>query len=409
MWALLLLSLAQPTAPQPSVDTIALAPTPLKLSDWAQLKLRVTLGSEWDSNAKRAIPNNQQNPLPNASRPDDVVQDGLARLLIDVGANLKLHERHRVRLGYVLGAKRFFTQDTEDLLVHDLRLSSIHGFTRWLSASVQGTLRASRIRSGRRDYNLGLATGVLSFRLHQTLDLNLNGGFNYFHFPIETHFDYLGPRAGGGLAWRPIRGLSVNAELNHVWRDYNSNALVRTQIIYVDDPSTPGVDESLLNNDPRNNFDATFCDTAPTPYVVRICEPIERKDREVQVSAGVVYRGGFIVGGQYLLRIQRSTSALERIDRHRVSAFATVGLPYGITVNAIGALQFNNGLSVTDSEFLAEDDENQNSLQAGVRYELFDNVTIELRYALFANQFSTNDISFIRQTVYLGLGYRAKT
>jgi len=136
------------------------------------------------------------------------------------------------------------------------------------------------------------------------------------------------------------------------------------------------------------------------------CTPRLRRDTEVQLAAGVTYRGGILVGGQYLLRRQRSTSELENVDRHRLTLFGTVGLPLDLTLSGLAALQINTGASLTDNRFLAEDDENQNSLQLQLRRPLFEGLSIEARYALFANQFSTAAANFVRHTVYLGVSYR---
>ena len=107
------------------------------------------------------------------------------------------------------------------------------------------------------------------------------------------------------------------------------------------------------------------------------------------------------------MRLQRSNSDFENIDRHRIEITATFGLPGRFTVNVLGALQINDGVSITDQKFLADDDENQNSLNVGVQRPIFGDAYAEARYALFTNQFSTADASFIRHTVYLGVGVRA--
>ena len=117
----------------------------------------------------------------------------------------------------------------------------------------------------------------------------------------------------------------------------------------------------------------------------------------------------FVIGLRYLLRLQRSNSELENIDRHRISLQGTVELPWALMLNVLAGLQINTGVSVTDTRYLAEDDENQNSVQVQLGRALSEDLGLEARYALFANQFTTAEVDFLRHTVYLGLRYRAGT
>src|SRR5262249_50096234 len=125
------------------------------LSSRVNVSFRVALGEEWDTNARRVITGNV-GILEGASLPSGpVVGDALTRLLADTQASFKLAPDHVLNLGYVLGAKRFYQYGSEDLLVHDLSFGSTHAFTDWLTLASWGTFRASRIRSGTRDYSLG--------------------------------------------------------------------------------------------------------------------------------------------------------------------------------------------------------------------------------------------------------------
>ncbi|MEL7372761.1 MAG: hypothetical protein AAFN74_27800, partial [Myxococcota bacterium] len=139
-----------------------------------------------------------------------------------------------------------------------------------------------------------------------------------------------------------------------------------------------------------------------------ICTPAGRRlDFEITGALSISYRGPFLLSAQYLLRLQRSNSDFENIDRHRVEVTATVALPLGITANLLGALQFNQGVSITDQKFLADADENQNSFNLGLQRALDDDLYLEGRYALFTNQFTAAEVTFFRHTFYVGLGYRA--
>jgi hypothetical protein len=347
------------------------------------LDLRLGSGAEWDTNARRAIGGADAAPAGAPAAPEG---DGLVRLLLDASGRLDLGPTHALTLGNTLGAKRFATLGTEDLLAHELSVGGVHRVAPWLTALPSGLARSSRVRSGARDHDVVLASLALVATPLRALELEASAGAGRFAFAPEPRFSHAGPRAGGALTLHPGARTSVSLRLDHLWRDYEGNApLVVT-----------GPDGAPL---------LSFCDAPPLPAG---CVPRPRKDRELQLAAGATYRGLFVLGGQYLLRRQRSNAAVEDVDRHRVSLFATLPLPLGATGSVLLALQVNDGLSPTDARLLAEDDENQNSVQLQVRRKVSEQLAVEVRYALFANQFSTADVSFVRQTVHVGLGFRGR-
>ena len=80
-------------------------------------------------------------------------------------------------------------------------------------------------------------------------------------------------------------------------------------------------------------------------------------------------------------------------------------LPWAIVLNVLGSVQFNQGVSVTATKNLAEDDENQNRLEIQFGRRIYEGLGAEIGYALYANAFATANASFLRQTVYVGLSY----
>lgn len=385
---------ATATTARPLTPPLQLAlPPPRTAGPRAALDLRLSLGAEWDTNAPRAV-SGIALALPGASLPGEVAGDGVTRLVTDLGASFRLAEGHGLELRYVLGAKRFFERTTEDLLVHDLSASSAHVLLDALTAQLWGTLRASRIRSGARDYSLG-ATGLsIDLRPVDVLVLSAHGSIQSFRFEPEDRLSFLGPSLGARAAYQPIRRLSLDARFDLTWRAYDGNALVPGTMT---DPS--GATITVV----------TFCDQVDDLLAPPACEPKARRDREVTVTLRAAYRGAVVIGGEYLARIQRSTSELESIDRHRASAFATFPLPFELTGNIAAALQVSNGVSVTDTKYLAEDDENQNSVQLQLSRVITGGLSAEVRYALFANQFTTAEVDFLRQTIYAGISYRIRS
>lgn len=366
---------------------------------WTLGRLRLALGPEVDTNARRAVQGADVEdatvPFPVANRPSEVVLDGLIRAIVDASAGLRFGRDHALRGYYVLGAKRFFQETTEDLLAQEVGLASGHRLGSVFRLDLDGSYKGSRIRSGLRDYDVLTAGLGGTFIVSPSWQVDLQTRMTRFTFAIEPRFNYLGPRATLGLTYRPTRRLSVAVRGGATVRLYDGQALVEG--IFVGTTEMPiGTPVLRFCEDP----DAELEDGI-------LCEPAgKRQDIEVTASASVSYRGPFLISAQYLLRLQRSNSDVENIDRHRVEVTATFALPGSLTMNVLGALQFNQGVSITDQKFLADDDENQNSLNVGVQRPIYGPLYVEARYALFANQFSTADVEFIRHTAYLGLGYR---
>jgi hypothetical protein len=106
-----------------------------------------------------------------------------------------------------------------------------------------------------------------------------------------------------------------------------------------------------------------------------------------------------LVGAAYQVSLQESNSeetdvevdggtervALEDVTRHRISAFLTVPLVWKVLLSAQGAIQVNDGTSLTDELQLGDEDENRTSLQVQLRRPVFGPVSVEVRYAFYTN------------------------
>lgn len=355
---------------------------------WAQVQ--ASSGAELDTNARRAVSGDLQSVFLDASRPNEKVADGLLRLLFDVQGNLQVGKNHQVYSGYVLGAKRFFTKDTEDLITHNLTLGSAHRLGAGFDLGLSGWFKSSRIRAELRDYNLGIATMQVGFQATDVLRISLGAELMSFRFYNEGRFDYWGPRTSLRVSYRFDKAVSVYVRGAFAHRRYRGNALV----------------EGTLELDPEAEPLLLFCENEEFQRQQGIlCESAgPRRDLEGQIELGGRARvGPALLRGGYVARLQRSNGDFENIDRHRLFGQVTWALPWKLTANVLATLQLNDGVSVTDTKFLAEDDENQNSLRVQLRRPLADPVDLELNYGLFANQFSTADVSFLRQTVSLGV------
>lgn len=349
-------------------------------------EFRVSSGTEWDTNARRAVIGGSD--LPGFG--DRVVGDALLRLTVDAETTLRVTPLDLVQLAYLIGAKRFFGEGTEDLLTHDLRLYTHHLFGRYVSFSLFGQGKANRMRSGARDYTLGLGEGTLSVHFSPELSLSMRGRATSYDF-TDSRLAFAGPGMGGELTWRPHRRLRLSGFADFDWRRYRGNAVVAL------------LEEST--GQPFGNF-VTLCDgTGDERLDGFTCEPLRRSDTLLAVGSRVSYRGPVILGGSFLARFHRSNSDFENFDRFQVSAFATVPLPLGFVLNLLGILQLNRGTSVTQAQIQADDDENQNRLDVQLSHGLGEGLHIDAKYSLFADEFQNQAVDFIRHTFYLGLSY----
>lgn len=343
-----------------------------------EVEVRASAGAEVDTNARRAIAG--------AAGSDAVVADALVRVTAEVRAQLRSREGHFLVGQLGAGAKRFVEQGPEDLLAYRAQLEGRLGLGAGWFLGARGWGRLSRIRNRQRDYELGELTAELGWR-EGAFEAAAFGGGSAFGFGIEPRFDYVGVSVGARLGWRPWRDLFLGVQGGFRVRDYAGNALV----------VAASVDGTLP---PRR----TFCeDPARELEVGYRCSPRNRRDDEVRVGGTLRWLGDFLLELGYLARIQRSSSELENVDRHRISLLATFALPARLDLSVRGGLQINDSVTLTDRAFLAEADENQNVLQAQLQRPIEGPVTAELRYALFANQFADVAAEFVRHTVYLGL------
>lgn len=371
---------------------IAATPAPQPQTSWGTLSasMQASSGAEWDTNASRAVSGNEQDILIGASRDGEITQGGLLRLLLDTGLNLKVGRGHQVNLAYVVGAKRFFREGDQDLLANNLTLSTHHQLSKRINAGASGWFKSSRIRSGARDYNLGIASTHVGALLGTNMHVDLGAEVRTFRFYNEERFNYWGPQGYLRASYWPSKTIEFSARGSLAQRNYRGNALVEGR--YTLDPNAP----PLL----------VFCESPAFEAGLGIeCTPAgKRKDTEGQVELSARLRTRVVLArGGYLLRLQRSNSDFENINRHRLYAQVTGALPWLVTANILATLQVNDGVSITDTKFLAEDDENQNSLRLQIRRPLSDDLDLEFNYGLFTNQFSTADVSFFRQTISLGI------
>jgi hypothetical protein len=140
---------------------------------------------------------------------------------------------------------------------------------------------------------------------------------------------------------------------------------------------------------------------------------IERADLNHSLAAEAIYTGRRIYSARYELTVNDSNSYGESLVRQRLRIGTTTELLRDLYLTAEATVLFNVYLDplvvARDEEartFVSIDDENRNSLSLHLSRTISDTWAVEARYAIFSNEFTNDELSFRRQTAYLGAVYR---
>lgn len=139
---------------------------------------------------------------------------------------------------------------------------------------------------------------------------------------------------------------------------------------------------------------------------------LPRADLNHTVGAELVYTGRRIYSARYELTVNDSNSFGESLVRQRLRLGITTELLHDLYLTAQGTVLFNaylDPLLVASDEqartFVSIDEENRNSLAVHLSRPVGGGWSLEGRYAIYSNELSNQELSFRRQTAYLGAVY----
>jgi hypothetical protein len=329
--------------------------------DVPQLRIdpQIALWLEEDTNPKR---------LPDVPVDDDDgdldqnVADGLVRFAATV--NVDASGAGRVlRLDTALGGKLFFAAATERMLVAQSRAvfaSAVDADT-VVVTSASGKLRGQV--SGQRSYgnfrgDIGLERGVVD----GAVDVAVKGGVDGSSF---LAFDNPTFSFAGGGAFVGARVVDDKERLDVV-----GSAGLR------------GYPFASLGGDERR---------VDTPLLLAV----------TATSARRIY-----LSGTYVLTRNDSSARGESYTRHRVQLTSGARLPAQVTATAQLALQltrYDDGLSLAQRYFLADDDETQNLVELAIARPLFAGLSLEARTSFLSNELAQGGARFSRVTAAVGV------
>lgn len=184
------------------------------------------------------------------------------------------------------------------------------------------------------------------------------------------------------------------------------------------DPDATSIDFNAGYQVERRGYDSSArtssCadEEAPDP----LCSAgtrLTRADLNHSLAAELVYTGERIYSARYELSVNDSNSHGESLVRQRLRVGLTTELWARLYLTAEGTVLVNIYLTplllARDEQattFVSIEDENRNSLALHLSRPLGENWAVEGRYAIYSNEFTNDELSFLRQTAYLGAVYR---
>ncbi len=280
-------------------------------------------------------------------------------------------ERVRSWATYDLAGRKFASRpaSAEDTLIQNLSAEALAPVLRTLSAGLTGRIRDRR--GADREYSDLLGLLVFDLTPDARLGVRLEGGAHRFLF-----------RDGPYSFSAPSATLTVRARLAR-----------RHQL-------------SVFGNFEPRTFNAN---TNPNPADPEPPPPTTRRDSFFTVGAAYSYKGPFVLTAGYAYVDSSSNSFGETVRLHRLTATAGVRLPWKLTLLASGTLRlatYPEGIYYPSLQVqLAEDDENASSLMLKLVRPIDARLEVDLRYAIYGNNFPTVDFVYRRQVASVGLTF----
>lgn len=350
----------------------------------ADVTVKVEAGTEVDSNVHRIT----------TERGAEEAAAG-ARLALRVASLFRPAERHLVRISALAAARLFPSSEASNedvgVLAADARWDvAVGAAAPGLRLSYYDADVASSTGTGAgvdHDFRTGAAAGALTLRSDDDHRLELTAGGRFFQYKPDPDFDFAGVQLGASLG-RRLRSedatweLSWAASYNVAQRAYGGRA--------------------LANLCPAGQPIAPSC---------LLVTSADRADLFHDLGFEISYTRAFIAALRYALQINDSNSFGQSLVRHRVEVSGTAELFLDIFVTAKVVLVFNRYLDALllagdVGTFITIEDEARNGVILHATRDLSRALTLEARYAFYANPFAQAALEYRRHTFYLGLVYR---
>ncbi len=291
----------------------------------------------------------------------EIVPDGLLRFAVTLGIDASGDGR-LLRLDSALGGKLFFTAKTERMLVAQTRASAAAVVDDATAVSATASAKVRGQESGDRSY--GTFRGDVAVERVVGYGVAVRGGVDGASFIAFDNalFSFAGGGVFGGARYTHEKE-RVDIVVDVGMRGYPFAALA------------DGSDDRRVD----------------VPLVMALSA----------VSARRLY-----LAGAYTLVRNESNARGELYTRHRLQFTGGARLPAQVTATTQLALQltsYDDGLSLGQRYFLADDDETQNLVELTLSRALFGGLILEARAGFLSNELAQDGARFSRATAAIGL------
>ncbi len=332
---------------------------PLRAAD-RPVTSQIGLWLEEDTNPRR---------LPDEPIDDDkgaataIAPDGLLRFALSLGLNDSGNGRV-LRLDTAVGGKLFFNAASERMLVGQTRAAAAAAIDDDTAVIAGASAKLRGQLSGSRTYGSFRGDLAVERAVMRGLSLRLGvDGASFLAFDNDL-FSF----AGGGL----LAGGRYSHDKERI--DFVVDAGLRG---FPFSPPTPGTETDDRRVD--------------VPLVLAVSATSARR---LYLSAG------------YTLVRNESNARGERYTRHRLQLTGGARLPAQVTATAQAAVQltsYDDGVSLGQRYFLADDDETQNLVELSLQRPLFGGLILEARAGFLSNELAQDGARFARATAAVGL------
>ncbi len=347
----------------------------------ADLNLKLEAGSEVDTNVHRTT-----------SEGSAPVTAAGARATIRVGASARPGERSLFRMAALAAARVWSGENASSANVavasadarYDIAFGRLAPGVRasYYEAAEAGSLSGSPGLD--QDFRTGSAAATLTLRTEDDHRLEAAAGARFFVYKPNGEFDFTGAQLGATLA-RRVRLGEGDDELTYALGYTMSQRAFSGQALA--NQCSPG--ETIM-------VKCLYVTTLP------------RADLFHDAAVEVTWTRAFILGLRYSLQVNDSNSFGQSLVRHRVELSGTTELFADLYLNAKVILIVNQYLDALllggdVGTFTTIEDEARNAVILHLTRDVSERVTLEARYAYYANPFASRELAYRRQTFYLGM------
>jgi hypothetical protein len=361
----------------------------------ARYVLRAELGPELDTNAHRT----EQIKAAGVTNPAAVVS-ALARGVLTASLQDVVSDGQQIAVSATLAGKIF-----EDAAARSEDVAIAESSVLWRGAlgdrgalslsggyyeAFQRATLAPDYVSDRRDFRSLTGALRLARAVGEHVELGLAGGYRGFLYKADRSYDFLSPSGSFDLRWaRESADGSADweavARASYERRSFGGKSLV---------PATS---------------------TCPMPESCPLAtSPDARIDHLFTGALDLGRTGRVLLGGGYLLQVNRSNSFGETVMRHFVTARLAADLPLGLSIAARAEVLFSRyadaivvaqQIDTAGRAFVTYDDENRSSARVDLSRNLGERLQLIARYTLYTNELTSTNVTYRRHTALLTLAF----